>query len=122
SAAGLRALRTSRATLLRLWAGLEAALGKAEGRRVHAVLRSPSVCSRLSSPAATPLRGRRSAASRRSTPFAAPAGRCPARRARRRGTGPRLRASPAGSPRSASAAGGEAEHWLIPVAEQETRP
>ena len=30
SAAGLRALRTSRATLLRLWAGLEAALGKVD--------------------------------------------------------------------------------------------
>ena len=30
SAAGLRALRASRATLLRLWAGLEAALGKAK--------------------------------------------------------------------------------------------
>jgi hypothetical protein len=30
SAAGLRALRVSRATLLRLWAGLEAALGEAE--------------------------------------------------------------------------------------------
>ena len=30
SAAGLRALRASRATLLRLWAGLEAALGEAE--------------------------------------------------------------------------------------------
>ena len=30
SAAGLRALRASRATLLHLWAGLEAALGKAE--------------------------------------------------------------------------------------------
>lgn len=30
SASGLRALRASRATLLRLWAGLEAALGEAE--------------------------------------------------------------------------------------------
>ena len=30
SAAGLRALRASRATLLRLWAGLETALGEAE--------------------------------------------------------------------------------------------
>jgi len=30
SAAGLRALRASRATLLRLWAGVEAALGEAE--------------------------------------------------------------------------------------------
>jgi len=30
SALGLRALRASRATLLRLWAGLEAALGEAE--------------------------------------------------------------------------------------------
>jgi DNA-binding PadR family transcriptional regulator len=30
SASGLRALRASRATLLRLWSGLEAALGKAE--------------------------------------------------------------------------------------------
>jgi hypothetical protein len=29
SASGLRALRASRATLLRLWTGLEAALGKA---------------------------------------------------------------------------------------------
>jgi DNA-binding PadR family transcriptional regulator len=31
SAAGLRALRASRATLLRLWAGLETALGEVEG-------------------------------------------------------------------------------------------
>jgi DNA-binding PadR family transcriptional regulator len=30
SAAGVRALRASRATLVRLWAGLEAALGEAE--------------------------------------------------------------------------------------------
>lgn len=30
SAAGLRALKASRATLLRLWSGLEAALGKVE--------------------------------------------------------------------------------------------